>query len=101
MIDLVFGGMLILVPMRLIYQWWLHHRLRTCHPAIFEDLGSPPLFPHRWRHRGWLDDFIFSSRGFYLNDPDLAKAVIVGRVLYLATLIYFGCLFLVFYGKHS
>jgi hypothetical protein len=102
MIDLVLFGMVVLVPMRILYAWWLHHRLRTRHPLIYEELGSPRLFAN-WRlsRRGWLELFIFSSQGFYLNDPDLTKGVIVGRTLYVASLMWGMCLMWMYYRRHS
>jgi len=83
-----------MAPAVFVYQLWVQHRLRTLHPAIYEELGSPGIIMTgpSFRDRLWLTRFVFSSRCRYLNDSDLAKAVIVGRVLHVMCWILAGCL---------
>ncbi len=88
-----------LVTLPLIATWpgiqgWYYHRLRTRHPATYEELGSPGVFSNAGMRIQWrLMRFLFSSRPRQLNDEPLLNVAWLMRVwIVIATPIIIGIL---------
>lgn len=87
----------VLMAMGLIHFglcFWVYRRIRTRHPAIYEEFGSPGLFWNRSRHnQRLLWKFMSSPRVKELSDPTLARVAVFIRVFGYCYLLIFGCLF--------
>jgi len=89
------GGLFVLMLLILPFYYWFLQRLRKCHAATYEALGSPALVSSKSSpHKTWLTmKFLFTSQPNRLGDPAL---VIVCRIIAALQCVYFAVFFTMF-----
>lgn len=84
-VAVAFPVLFALVLAWLILVWWYFRRLRRCHPATYEAIGSPSLFWNNSTRNNWLFlKFLFSAEPHSLGDRAIGRASRLMRVLFVA-----------------
>ncbi len=99
-VILLLGLLFVMAAACFVLISWLFHRLRTCHPAAYESIGSPSLFwNNSIRNNLWFLKFPFSSQAWELDDPQLSRVVLFLRIFLLFYVVLFlACVVLFLLG---
>jgi hypothetical protein len=91
--PILFGILLVMIPLWLVLNDKLHRALRDRHPGTFKKLGSPRLTLNNRsvRHRFRVLRFLLDGKFKSLKDPPLSKLCRFVR-------IYFWCYLILFLG---
>jgi hypothetical protein len=84
--NVLFGGLLILMVMGGILSVLVYRRLKTRHPAVFTEMGSPGVFLSGPRNtRRAVSRFLWARKYREMSDPYLAY--LAGSLRILAILV--------------